>query len=110
MSYAETGKNHHSKQALYHGQEIDNVLEKVTFVTHYMRYWITKGTFMPTPTTPPSAVRRTLRKLGQDIADALVRALLSLEGLLHIIAGHGAELDQDLAQTEAAAAAPDTET
>ena len=33
---------------------------------------------MPTPTTPPSAVRRTLRKLGQDIADARKRRGLTM--------------------------------
>jgi len=44
-----------------------------------MSYWITKGTYMPTPTTPPSAVRRTLRKLGQDIADARKRRGLTME-------------------------------
>ena len=60
-------------------QQIDKILEKVTFVTHYVIYWITKGTFMPTPTTPPSAVRRSLRKLGQDIADARKRRGLTME-------------------------------
>lgn len=34
---------------------------------------------MPTPTTPPNAVRRTLRKLGQDIQDARKRRGLSME-------------------------------
>ncbi|MBK6597787.1 MAG: helix-turn-helix transcriptional regulator [Proteobacteria bacterium] len=34
---------------------------------------------MPTPTTPPSAVRRTLRKLGQDIQDARKRRALTME-------------------------------
>lgn len=34
---------------------------------------------MPTPTTPPSAVRRTLRKLGSDIADARKRRGLTME-------------------------------
>lgn len=54
-------------------------LEKVTFVTHYISYYIMKDPFMPTPTTPPSAVRRTLRKLGQDIADARKRRGLTME-------------------------------
>lgn len=34
---------------------------------------------MPTPTTPPSAVRRALRKLGGDIADARKRRGLTME-------------------------------
>ncbi|NND73200.1 MAG: helix-turn-helix transcriptional regulator [Rhodothermales bacterium] len=34
---------------------------------------------MPTPTTPPNAVRRTLRKLGHDIKDARKRRGLSME-------------------------------
>lgn len=34
---------------------------------------------MPTPTTPPSAVRRALRKLGQDMADARKRRGLTME-------------------------------
>jgi transcriptional regulator with XRE-family HTH domain len=34
---------------------------------------------MPTPTTPPSAVHRALRKLGQDIADARKRRGLTME-------------------------------
>ncbi|MFN3912209.1 helix-turn-helix domain-containing protein [Hyphomonas sp.] len=34
---------------------------------------------MPTPTTPPSAVRRALRKLGQDIRDARKRRSLPME-------------------------------
>ncbi|WP_373007010.1 helix-turn-helix domain-containing protein [Hyphomonas sp.] len=34
---------------------------------------------MPTPTTPPSAVRRTLRKLGQDMADARKRRGLTMK-------------------------------
>ena len=34
---------------------------------------------MPTPTTPPSAVRRALRKLGRDIADARKRRGLTME-------------------------------
>ena len=34
---------------------------------------------MPTPTTPPSAVRRALRKLGQDVADARKRRGLTME-------------------------------
>lgn len=34
---------------------------------------------MPTPTTPNSAVRRTLRKLGQDIQDARKRRGLTME-------------------------------
>lgn len=34
---------------------------------------------MPTPTTPPSAVRRALRKLGQDIADARKRRGLTMK-------------------------------
>ena len=79
MSYAETGKNHDFGKGSYDHQEIDKILEKVTFVTHYIRYWITKGTYMPTPTTPPSAVRRILRKLGQDIADARKRRGLTME-------------------------------
>jgi len=36
---------------------------------------------MPTPTTPPSAVRRALRKLGQDIKDARKRRSLTMEVL-----------------------------
>lgn len=36
---------------------------------------------MPTPTTPPSAVRRTLRKLGSDIGDARKRRGLTMETL-----------------------------
>lgn len=34
---------------------------------------------MPTPTTPTNAVRRTLRKLGQDIQDARKRRGLTME-------------------------------
>ena len=34
---------------------------------------------MPTPTTPPSTVRRTLRKLGRDIADARKRRSLTMQ-------------------------------
>ena len=34
---------------------------------------------MPTPITPPNAVRRALRKLGQDIRDARKRRSLSME-------------------------------
>lgn len=34
---------------------------------------------MPTPTTPPMAVRRSLRKLGSDIADARKRRGLTME-------------------------------
>lgn len=34
---------------------------------------------MPTPTTPPNAVRRALRKLGRDIADARKRRGLTME-------------------------------
>lgn len=34
---------------------------------------------MPTPTLPPSAVRRGLRKLGQDISDARKRRGLTME-------------------------------
>ena len=34
---------------------------------------------MPTPTTPPGKVRRTLRKLGHDIRDARKRRALSME-------------------------------
>lgn len=33
---------------------------------------------MPTPATPPGAVRRTLRKLGQDIGDARKRRGLTM--------------------------------
>lgn len=34
---------------------------------------------MPTSTTPPSAVRRTLHKLGHDISDARKRRGLTME-------------------------------
>ncbi len=34
---------------------------------------------MPTPTTPPSKVRRALRSLGADIRDARKRRALSME-------------------------------
>lgn len=34
---------------------------------------------MPTPTTPPSKVRRALRTLGNDIRDARKRRSLSME-------------------------------
>lgn len=34
---------------------------------------------MPTPTTPPSKVRRTLRTLGNDIRDARKRRALSMQ-------------------------------
>jgi len=34
---------------------------------------------MPTPTTPPNAVLRSLRKLGQDIQDARKRRKLSMQ-------------------------------
>lgn len=34
---------------------------------------------MPTPTTPPSRVRRALRTLGNDIRDARKRRALSME-------------------------------
>ncbi len=34
---------------------------------------------MPTPTTPPSKVRRALRTLGNDIRDARKRRALSME-------------------------------
>lgn len=34
---------------------------------------------MPTPATPPIAVRRALRKLGQDIRDARKRRHLSMQ-------------------------------
>lgn len=34
---------------------------------------------MPTPITPPNAVRRALRKLGQDMADARKRRGLTME-------------------------------
>ncbi len=34
---------------------------------------------MPTPTTPPSRVRRALRTLGSDIRDARKRRALSME-------------------------------
>lgn len=34
---------------------------------------------MPTPITPPSVVRRTLRKLGQDVSDARKRRGLTME-------------------------------
>lgn len=34
---------------------------------------------MPTPTTPPSKVRRALRTLGHDIRDARKRRALSME-------------------------------
>lgn len=33
---------------------------------------------MPTPTTPPGAVRRSLRKLGQDMRDARKRRGLTM--------------------------------
>lgn len=42
-----------------------------------------KGSIMPTPTTPPSKVRRALRTLGSDIQDARKRRSLSME----IVAG-----------------------
>ena len=66
-------------EACHKGQETDEAIDKVTFVIHYKRYCIRKDTFMPTPTTPPSVVRRTLRKLGQDIADARKRRGLTME-------------------------------
>lgn len=34
---------------------------------------------MPSPTTPPSAVRRSLRKLGQDMRDARKRRGLTMD-------------------------------
>lgn len=37
------------------------------------------GNNMPTPTTPPSRVRRALRTLGNDIRDARKRRALSME-------------------------------
>ena len=38
-----------------------------------------EGSNMPTPTTPPSKVRRALRALGSDIRDARKRRALSME-------------------------------
>ena len=38
-----------------------------------------EGSIMPTPTTPPSKVRRALRTLGSDIRDARKRRALSME-------------------------------
>jgi len=38
-----------------------------------------EGINMPTPTTPPSRVRRALRTLGSDIRDARKRRALSME-------------------------------
>jgi len=38
-----------------------------------------EGIIMPTPTTPPSKVRRALRTLGSDIRDARKRRALSME-------------------------------
>lgn len=38
-----------------------------------------EGIIMPTPSTPPNVVRRTLRKLGGDIADARKRRRLTME-------------------------------
>ena len=38
-----------------------------------------EGNNMPTPTTPPSRVRRALRTLGNDIRDARKRRALSME-------------------------------
>jgi len=38
-----------------------------------------EGCIMPTPTTPPSRVRRALRTLGNDIRDARKRRSLSME-------------------------------
>jgi len=38
-----------------------------------------EGRNMPTPTTPPSKVRRALRTLGSDIQDARKRRALSME-------------------------------
>ena len=51
---------------------------------------------MPTPTTPPSAVRRTLRKLGQDISDARKRRGLTME----IVAGRAFTSRKTLARVE----------
>lgn len=38
-----------------------------------------EGNTVPTPTTPPSKVRRALRTLGNDIRDARKRRALSME-------------------------------
>jgi hypothetical protein len=52
---------------------------------------------MPAPTTPPSAVRRALSELGQDIADARKRRGLTME----IVADRAFTTRKSLARVEA---------